>query len=231
MANCWTAENKTITHCEAYEGKKPIIIMSWAVARKVKRVTSKVGQFEWLGYLKGTVDQKKLVYTINDVVVPKQEVGAGFVEVMGGFNDDILGTVHLHPMANGLFFSSVDDEFVGGNHEVTVVTNKDGEFIGKVKVPLPCKRNYLAEAVVFVDTPEPEGLEEFADKALLNIEKEKPVAIMVNQGFPPLVEHYCAKCRQLGKVDTFRDGFWYHLGCANELDKKEGRQRYFGNNI
>ncbi len=156
----WRLDTR-VTDCGACK-TKPTIIISWEADNKARGITSEVHEYEWLGYLIGKYNEKTDTFTVTDIFVPEQVVSAGSVDVTGDWGkDDVIGTIHLHPDKAAPSFSPIDDNYIGGNHPMMVVTNLNGLYAGRAKVGLPCDHTILKDAEVLVDIPEIEGLSKF----------------------------------------------------------------------
>ena len=120
----------------------PIIVISHRVDSKVAALMVEYPNTEWLAYLIGKG------YEVEDIVIPEQEVSAGSVEVKS-FPDrqDIIGVIHSH-CSMGNFHSHVDNEYLVGNHNVSIVATSDGKYAGKVRVVTPCDKNLIRDAEV-----------------------------------------------------------------------------------
>ena len=132
---------------EEYNGEcgvvpAPIIIISYKVDSKVAALMTEYPDTEWLAYLVGKG------YEVEDIVIPEQEVSAGSVEVKS-FPDrqDIIGVIHSH-CSMGNFHSHVDNEYLVGNHNISIVATSDGKYAGKVRVSTPCDKLLIRDAKV-----------------------------------------------------------------------------------
>lgn len=108
---------------------------------------------EWLGYLIGTEEESEgsINIKISDVYIPEQEVTASSVRVLEKVNcNGIVGVIHSH-CNMGVFHSGTDDEYLIGNHNLSIVTNNKLEFIGKYRYFPKCNSVRNRYFIVNVD--------------------------------------------------------------------------------
>src|SRR3990167_152205 len=141
----------------------PIIVISHKADSKVAALMVEYPDTEWLAYLIGKG------YEVEDIIIPEQEVSAGSVEVKS-FPDrnDVIGVIHSH-CSMGNFHSAVDDEYLVGNHNISIVATTDGKYSGKVRVVLPCEKLLVRVAEVHFSY---EDYSEWVEEVKPNITKK-----------------------------------------------------------
>ena len=188
----WDSDLKTAKFCGRCDLPKPTITLMPQVYERILRITGEVESqnIEWLGYLMGHIDEAG-AYIISEIFVPKQEVTGAHVEVLEAYsNERLLGTVHLHPFSNGTWFSSTDNNFIGENHFVMIVHDKNLNFRGQARYTLECGATIMTDAIVqLVTIPNPE-MDKFIEDSLLNI-FTRPVATALYRG-----TRYCGACQR-----------------------------------
>ena len=192
----WDSDLKTAKFCGRCDLPKPAITLMPQVYERILRITAEVESqnVEWLGYLMGHIDEGG-VYVISEIFVPKQEVSGGHVEVLEAYsNERLLGTGHLHPFNNGAWFSSTDDTFIGANHSVMIVHDKNLNFKGQARLALECGATIMTDAIVQLMTiPNPE-MDKFLEDSLLNI-LTRPVPPVTSTLYTGA--RYCGACRRV----------------------------------
>lgn len=160
-------ELNIITAC----GHKPEaieIVISRVVKNKIDILMKQYRSTEWLGYLIG--DRETL--RIHDMIIPKQEVSSARVDVLGPIErQDIIGVIHSHH-SMGAFFSSVDDTYINGNHNLSIVVAHNG-VKAVVRWTTPCGSKMLVDGKVVVERENLFDEDAFLEDAIENIlEKE-----------------------------------------------------------
>jgi len=168
----FTTDIPTIKACSRCGGTPPTVTLPWDIDAKIRAMSSKMGAIEWLAYLVGELSEDQKDFYITDLLVPKQTVSSTSVEVDEPLSAGILGTVHSHHNM-GAFHSNTDDTYIGENHIITLVYGNAAEkpYVAKIRLTTPCGGYFLVDTKVFVEKPEPEGLQEFIDSSLLMIEE------------------------------------------------------------
>ena len=134
---CWSSDLKILSECGLVT--KPTVILSKAVKDKVYALMDSIRSSEWLGYLIGQD------FTVTDLFIPLQSVTLGSVDVKKqDLPKGIIGTVHSHH-SMGAFLSGTDQEYLEGNHSITIVVADDG-WVTKVRVKAPCEHYISMEA-------------------------------------------------------------------------------------
>ena len=226
---CWTTGAKQIKPCEMCPtGDGYYIWLSFPVHQRISALTFKMGNKEWLGYLHGTHDEKKY-FLVNGITIPKQIVSTGSVDVLEPeAGAGIIGTVHLHPFDGGLFFSTIDTDYIGSNHQMMIVTNLKNEYKGTVKVNLPCKAYSFIDASVTVLNPTDPAVDHFVGEAVTKIAEAPPIVVVSNESYfdhsfnTPVVENevlYCGLCR--GRVPFDKRRWLNNLVVCEECYKEE----------
>lgn len=217
----WDSGVKTAKFCGRCDIAKLTIFLLPAVDEKIQAMNDTLDKLniEWLGYLLGE-KQEDGAYRIDDVIIPEQVVSGASVQVTEKYsNERLIGTVHLHPFQNGKFFSETDEEKIGENHDVMIVTTPRGEYKGSARYFLECDALMQADAEVEVlAVPNPE-LDEFLKAGIEKI-KVKKFESKVYQANEPKSNYsghrYCGSCRQellQHQTTHFDGGVEYCLPC------------------
>lgn len=176
---CWTTGEKFIA-CPKYN-KTIDVYLPFKIDYFIRCITDMIKTDEWLGYLLGFKVEADgdTYYEVEEIRIPKQEVTGGSVdnitpipieEVPEGLM--VIGTVHLHPFGSGpSFLSGTDEEYIGGNHDVTIVTSPTYDYTCKIRKNLPCGDKVWAPGKVIIDEPPIEGVPELLAIAKANIQK------------------------------------------------------------
>lgn len=111
------------------------------VKAKIDAMMDEYSSIEWLAYLKGEPKDDGN-YLIRDLVFPdSQTISSASVSDIefDSFNehDDIVGVIHSHHNM-GIGFSHTDDEFINGNHNVSILVANGGKAEANVRLKTPC---------------------------------------------------------------------------------------------
>lgn len=168
----WNKKKVFKVEHEEYEGEcgvcnPPVVTMSSKVEDKVMALMAKYPHTEWLGYLLGDG------FHIEDMIIPKQEVSVAAVEVKEFPQDmpNIIGVIHSHHNM-GNFHSSTDNEYLVGNHNVSIVATSDGKFEVKARVLTPCNKLLVRKVEVSM-VRERIATDQFVKEAEGQIEEKK----------------------------------------------------------
>lgn len=147
---------------------KPEVHLSYVVHHKIQQLMTKIGHYEWLGYLAGTV--KDYVFTISGISIPEQVVTSGQVEVLpeARLPKEMVGVIHSHH-SMGSFFSGTDEEFVNANHQVSIVVSNKG-YKAHIKAKMKCGEWAETECEVEVVYPNYDTAR-FIEEAVTHIHK------------------------------------------------------------
>lgn len=92
---------------------------------------------EWLAYLLGEKTEKG-EYLLRDLYIPEQYVGPANVDdVTYPHLENIVGTIHSHCHMGTFFSEAVDERYLMGNHDVTVVVS-EGKYQASIRTLAPC---------------------------------------------------------------------------------------------
>jgi hypothetical protein len=137
----WETDIQVIKSCGVINQKVRVYISPKA-KQKINLLMNRFAKIEWLAYLVGN----KATNTVEDIVIPKQQVTAVRVNVNGQVSVPIMGVIHSHhDMGNK--FSHTDDEFINQNHDISLCISHGG-INGQVRVKTECNRYALVEAIV-----------------------------------------------------------------------------------
>lgn len=145
---CWEVKPE-LHNCPL--AKPSEVAVSPVVQVKVRRLNERFPHLEWMAYL--FVDDTDGTKHITDLIIPRQVVSAYAVEPQDfPMVDGIRGTIHSHHgLSLGATFSSQDDRYLRGNHDVSVVVSGDAWKVSTREIA-PCGNyNYMDAEIVFVD--------------------------------------------------------------------------------
>ena len=115
----WETDVKTVDATHTDESSDVIL---YPVAKaKISYLMTKFNHMEWLAYLVGNEETNE----VYDIVLPKQVVTVVHVDVRDDVDVPVMGVIHSHhDMGNK--FSHTDDEFINGNHDISLCVSHDG---------------------------------------------------------------------------------------------------------
>ena len=161
--NGWKSSKKVTQHCVIAEDMSITIEMPSEILSDVLYLAKEM-ETEWLGYFKGEKDsteKDKIVYKVNELIFPEQEVTMASVVVKEEIHDTI-GVIHSHNTMSS-FFSGTDDEYVNLNNGFSVVVNSEGDIKAVSRINLPCGSLIIKEAEV-VQVNESDVVERLKEK-------------------------------------------------------------------
>lgn len=126
--------------CESILKQQAIVRLSEKLLRRAAGLCDKMGSLEWIAALIGT-KVSDTEYLAEDFVVLDQEVHGTHSQFTAKGDTQFarmktIGIIHSHNNM-GVFFSGTDEN-EAVKHDVSIVTNNNGEFFGKTKFKLPC---------------------------------------------------------------------------------------------
>lgn len=161
--NHWEVELDLVKDCSKGPVRK-VVWLGRVAKTKIDVLMRKYSSQEWFAYLLGEEMR------VHDIFIPEQRAGGNFVSDVNceEYNKlNIIGAMHSHPWKGGNSFSSHDEEFVNGNHDISLLVSKSG-LSGQVRVTVPCGAMYVVPADVRLDLEidfnKKTFLEEVADK-------------------------------------------------------------------
>jgi hypothetical protein len=138
-------ELNIVTAC----GHKPQsvnITLSRVVKNKINLLMKKYQHTEWLAYLIGN----STTNIITDLEIPKQRVNAASVHVEGPIvSPFVIGVIHSHH-SMGAFFSGTDNEYINGNHGISIVVANNG-IKAQVRWNTPCGSKMIVDGNVIFE--------------------------------------------------------------------------------
>lgn len=175
----WESGLKVTDSCGIHSKDwKPSVEMSSVVYHKINAMNHAMESKEWLGYLVGIHQPEQDIYQITNILVPEQVISYSNVEVTDEAMvlANVIGSVHWHHNM-GAFFSKTDEDSVGANHDIMIVTSKRG-WKAQVRKVLPCGHFLTVEATIHIQYPPPRNLQQFVDtaKAKLTVKTYTPTA-------------------------------------------------------
>jgi len=126
------------------------------VMGKINYIMKKMGNTEWLAYLKTHVDDGVVV--LDDLMIPKQHVSGADVRVEDGIGapDGYGAVIHSHHYMYSTSFSGTDDTYINANNDISILVRykKDGSllFEGEARVKTECGR-YSRVEIDFITIP------------------------------------------------------------------------------
>lgn len=144
--------------CEPVLKQQAVVRLSEKLLRRAAGLCDKMGNLEWIAALVGT-KVSDTEYLAEDFVVLDQEVHGTHSQFTAKGDTQFarmksIGIIHSHNNM-GVFFSGTDEN-EAVKHDVSIVTNNNGEFFGKTKFNLPCGGFVMKQAdFTFEYTVEP----------------------------------------------------------------------------
>lgn len=168
-SECWKVEIDEVKECGKHDkdSLEPLVFTS-EVYGKIRGLMAKFPSSEWLAFLK---EENGLIV---DLMVPKQKVSAGSVDVDPSdplASDMTNGVIHSHNTM-GAFFSGTDDSYLNNTYAFSIVVAKKGrklEFKGVRKITLPCGSLFIPEVDIQLAAAENTA---FLESVLPNIEEK-----------------------------------------------------------
>lgn len=142
----WEVTVDCVTACSKAPDVPVVLIepiVKWKIDALMKKYTSR----EWLGYFFVKVDKP---FHIIDMVIPEQVATSARVDDIEFSSDQIPegmkvgGVIHSHHNM-GATFSGTDDEFINGNHDISVLVAHSGMKC-RVRINVPCGAKIIKEA-------------------------------------------------------------------------------------
>lgn len=142
----WEVELDIVKSCSKGPTKR-VVWLGRVAKTKIDVLMRKYTNQEWFAYLLGEE------LRVHDIFVPEQRAGQNFISNVQckEYNElNIIGAMHSHPWVQGNNFSGHDDEFVNGNHDISLLVSKSG-MSGQVRVKVPCGAMFIVPADVRLD--------------------------------------------------------------------------------
>ena len=144
----WEVEMEMVHSCSKVQSDVNVLIEK-NTKRKIKLFMQWAGSREWLGYLIGKFKDDS--YTITDIFLPDQRTSAALVDKVEAVNYNqfkVVGVIHSHHDMgagdeNNPSFSSHDESFINGNHNLSLLAGRDRKtkgfkIVGIARVKTPC---------------------------------------------------------------------------------------------
>ena len=131
-SNFWEAKVDCVSSC----GKAPKdfkVIIEPLVKMKIDTLMEEYTDKEWLAYLIGEEN------IVSDLFIPEQQANAGSVGNIDceEYNElNIIGVIHSHHNM-GNFFSKTDDDYINGNHNISICVTHNG-MTANIRWKTPC---------------------------------------------------------------------------------------------
>jgi len=144
----WHVENLVIKSCGVCDDREQIIQIPSEIDQKLKMLVKNIDT-EWLLYLKYNKEEndKKVTYTVTDIVIPDQTVSGTSVTDIQPIEGDV-GVIHAHQFTSSKFFSKTDQDYVNSNNAFSLTINGTGEYLGVVRTKTQCNRYVILDAKV-----------------------------------------------------------------------------------
>jgi hypothetical protein len=119
----------------------------------------------------------------------------------------------------GSFHSGIDDEFLVGNHDVTLVWSHTGDYAVKVRTRLPCGHFMEKKGKLIIESPEPEDLDSFVEEAKKQISQHtytyKPYVYPADRSAFGNVGRLCNTCQTpvAYGFGAWLNGTVHHVDC------------------
>lgn len=137
--------------------KKIKCIIDYSIVEKVRDLQYCVDKKfatsnEFGGYVKWHWDNKGNV-VVDDFMIPEQVVGGATVDFKSEATPGYTGVFHKHP--NGIkSFSSVDDNYINSNHDLSILFEGGNFVTGIINIPLPNGMRYQTTLQIVVNKHE-----------------------------------------------------------------------------
>lgn len=157
----------------------PVIYLEPIPRHKIEILMDEYPNQEWLGYLVGSVSEKKNVF-VEDISIPPHENVSSVSAEAKPFNipEKCVGIIHSHHHM-GAFHSGTDQTYVDKNFLVSITVargNQGLSFDAVNNQKTPCGKTVTGKSVVKYVRPEPSfDVEVFLTEAKANIDMGKTV--------------------------------------------------------
>ncbi len=172
----WEVDLDLVKNCSKGPVRK-VVWLGRVAKTKIDVLMRKYSNQEWFAYLLGEE------LRVQDIFIPEQRAGSNFISDVNceEYNKlNIIGAMHSHPW-QGNNFSSHDDEFVNGNHDVSLLVSKSG-LSGQVRVKVPCGAMYVVPADVRLDLEVDFNKKNFLEEVEDKINKFRAQSKQVHSG-------------------------------------------------
>jgi len=140
-SDTWEVKLDCVSECSKAPKEVDVYLSAIAIS-KMRLFMSWAGAQEWLAYLLGEDKDDKMF--VNDLILPKQNASSALVdEVLCDNYNGVIGVIHSHHEMGGAadpnkpHFSGHDDNFINGNHNLSLLIAKDG-ISGHVRLKVSC---------------------------------------------------------------------------------------------
>ena len=158
----WATTDLPVDHeyCPDIKGTIYIQPLAW---EKIEALMLTINK-EWLAYLLGKNINEDII--VSDLVVPLQKTGPAAVDSVDEQPPKgCIGVIHSH-VAMTAFFSGVDDKYINGNHDISIVVsqkrNAQLEFKSQVRSRVSCGISMLMDLPV-CEVPSNDGVFDWAE--------------------------------------------------------------------
>ncbi len=207
----WEVDLDLVKACSKGPVRK-VVWLARVAKTKIDVLMRKYSNQEWFAYLLGEEQR------VQDIFIPEQRAGSNFVSDVNceEYNKlKIIGAMHSHPWKGGNHFSSHDEEFVNGNHNISLLVSKDG-LSGQVRVTVPCGAMYVVPADVRLDLEIDFNRKSFLEEVEVKINKFRAQSQQVHSGYVTTTA---------GEVPTHHKTFpMHHEGCSCTQCQQDRRQ-------
>lgn len=140
-ADTWEVKLDCVSECSKAPESIDVYLSAISIS-KMRLFMNWSGRQEWLAYLIGESKDNKIF--VNDLLLPKQKASVALVSNVDCENyNGIVGVIHSHHEMGGASnpekpgFSGHDENFINGNHDVSLLIAKDG-ISGHVRIKVAC---------------------------------------------------------------------------------------------
>jgi ribosomal silencing factor RsfS len=216
--NFWEVEIDVITACSKCS-KSVDVFVNHTARTKAMMYMKWAGPREWLAYLIG--EFKEGAYYITDLYLPDQRTSSVLVDDINadGYNNNtVIGVIHSHhEMGAGdednPSFSSHDNNFINGNHNLSLLAGRDSKsggfkVVGIARIETPCGGLMRVKANIKSSTEMTDDQERNLKKDFLKKTQTKvPERVVGNN--PYLGNHH--QCSNISHVTKHGNKKTYHF--------------------
>lgn len=168
-------ELKIVTAC-GYKPEKIDITLSRVVKNKIDLLMKRYPSTEWLAYLIGNSNTNY----VTDIEIPVQTVTSASVQVEGPtISPFVIGVIHSHH-SMGAFFSGTDENYINGNHSISIVVAHNG-IKAQARWNTPCGSKLIVDGNVVIER------ESLFDEAAFLVNSTSLISEKVSFVFTPTV--------------------------------------------
>lgn len=205
----------------------PTITITKETHQKINQLNKKYPNLEWMAGLIGTKNNKE--YTINEIIIPEQEVTQTSVEATKNGKKqlanttNLIGWIHSHNTMKS--FQSTTDYDTAHNYGITITTNNNLEYTGITKEKITINNTEIelfTEPNIQIETEEynNQDIEKQANQLIKEkVYKYEPQTTLTNNT-PQEICTACGRKIKKNKMTWCEEcGAPYHQKCAEKTEE------------